>query len=270
MINEAVILAGGISSRLINYTCGKPKWSLKLHGKPMIYYPISALRSIGVERFIVVVAKKWVKDMNKLLKKMSIDYQLVTNNHVERENGFSFLLSKEYITRNYFYLSMSDHIYTAKLLLVLKNRKYSRSDLVICGDREPLFINLAEATKILSDKRENIIAIGKDIRPFTHIDTGVFLINKRIFNIAEALSSNQDKFTMSDIVNKAIKNHYYVRVATIYRGYWTEIDTINDLMAVKRGNRRTVLDAAIRSIKYEEYMKELVGRKIILGDETIT
>lgn len=261
MIDEAVILAGGVSSRLINYTGGRPKWSLKLRDKPMIYYPIFALKRIGVKRFIIVVAKKWVGVMRKLLRRINIDYELVANNHVERENGFSFLLSEKYITSNYFYLSMSDHIYTVKLLLVLRNRKYSRSDLVICGDKEPLFINLAEATKILSDRRENIIAIGKNIRPFTHIDTGVFLINKRIFNIANELSFHQDKFTMSDIVNRAIKYRYHVRVATIYRSYWTEIDTISDLMAVKYGDRRIVLEAALRSIRHEEDMNELLVKE---------
>ncbi len=270
MISEAVILAGGKSSRLIKYTGGKPKWSLSIRGKPMIYYPISALRSVGVNRFIIIVAKKWFREMSKLLRRMNIDYELVPNNYVERENGFSFLLSKDYVTDNYFYLSMSDHIYSAKLLHVLQNKKYSRSHLVICGDREPLFIDVSEATKILSDRRENIIAIGKNVRPFTHVDTGVFLISKRIFHVAEKLASSRYSFTMSDIVNKSVKYHYYVKVATIYRGYWTEIDTISDLTGVKRGKRRAVLDAAIRSIRYEEYIREISERELVHRDGLVS
>ncbi len=269
MITEAVILAGGSSSRLIKCTGGKPKWSIKLRGKPIISFPINALRSVGVTKFIVVVAKKWHREMNKLLKKLSIDYQLVINNHVERENGYSFLLGKDHVTSNHFYLSMSDHIYSSKLLLTLRHKKYSKADLVICGDREPLFINVAEATKILSDNRGNILAIGKNIRPFTHVDTGVFLINKKMFRVAEDLASMTEKFTMSDIVNKAVKYRYFVKVATIYRGYWTEIDTVDDLVAVKKGNRRIVLDIVLRSITYEKYLEAIPGRGVMIKDESI-
>ena len=64
----AVILAAGMSSRM-----GSSKQLLPLHGKPLIYYPISQAFRQNFDP-IVVIAGKYIKEIEKVM----IDYKNVT------------------------------------------------------------------------------------------------------------------------------------------------------------------------------------------------
>ncbi len=256
MIREAVILAGGISKRLQGYTGGRPKWMIEIHGRPLISYPIMVLRSIGVKRFVVVVSEVWSQKMESILNALDIDFCIVRNDAVDRENGYSFLLSGKYVTSDSFFLSMSDHIYSTGLAKNLLIQRFKNIDILICGDKKPEYINIDEATKILTDNNGHVIKIGKNLRSYTYVDTGLFLIRKRLFKVAEMLSSEKFSFSFSDIINRAIKLNYVVKVAGITRGFWTEIDTVKDLMEALKGKRRRVVEFVLDELRIERRISE--------------
>ncbi|WP_289445731.1 NTP transferase domain-containing protein [Klebsiella pneumoniae] len=55
MIKEAIILAGGLGTRLRSVVSDKPKCMAPVAGKPFLHYLISFLQKIGVEHFIFSV-----------------------------------------------------------------------------------------------------------------------------------------------------------------------------------------------------------------------
>jgi len=55
MIKEAIILAGGLGTRLRSVVSDKPKCMAPISGKPFLYYLISFLKKNGIESFIFSV-----------------------------------------------------------------------------------------------------------------------------------------------------------------------------------------------------------------------
>ena len=58
MINEAIILAGGLGTRLRNVVADLPKCMAPVAGKPFLHYVISHLKKEGIQTFIFSVGYK--------------------------------------------------------------------------------------------------------------------------------------------------------------------------------------------------------------------
>jgi len=59
MIKEAIILAGGLGTRLRSVICDKPKCMAPVAGKPFLYYLVNFLQKSGIENFIFSVGYKY-------------------------------------------------------------------------------------------------------------------------------------------------------------------------------------------------------------------
>src|ERR1044071_3137602 len=57
-INEAIILAGGLGTRLKEAVPDLPKCMAPVNGRPFLFYVINNLRSEGIERFIFSLGYK--------------------------------------------------------------------------------------------------------------------------------------------------------------------------------------------------------------------
>jgi glucose-1-phosphate thymidylyltransferase len=64
---KGVVLAGGSGTRLFPLTLVTNKHLLPVHDRPMIYYPLSTLKEMGVEDVLVVVGGRSVGDILELL-----------------------------------------------------------------------------------------------------------------------------------------------------------------------------------------------------------
>src|SRR5258708_24754201 len=58
MIKEAIILAGGLGTRLRNTVPDLPKCMAPVAGRPFLFYVINYLRSQGIEKFIFSLGYK--------------------------------------------------------------------------------------------------------------------------------------------------------------------------------------------------------------------
>ncbi|HIQ03227.1 MAG TPA: hypothetical protein EYH40_02265 [Desulfurococcales archaeon] len=249
MLREGVILAAGLGRRLRGISWGKPKFIVELEGYPLIVYPIAVLASIGIRRFTIVVPQGWSSSIREILEYCGVDYYVVENNAVERENGFSLALVAEYVGDDVLALSMCDHLYVPEIpLSIIRRFRYGDVELVVGGDRAPLYINVDEATKILTDKNCYITAIGKELKNFTYIDTGVYVITRSILKIAQNLAKSKVKLKLSDVVEYVKSMGISVAVADVTGSLWTEIDTENDYHEVVSGYRRVVLDEVLKVV----------------------
>lgn len=249
-IIEGVVLAAGYGTRLREITKGRPKQLINIHGLPLIMYPIMNLVKIGVDKIYIVVNKEnrdYIHDIVGSAEKL-VDIELVENDQPERENGYSFILGIEAAKTDSIILLMSDHIHVIDILhrlidLYLNKKPY----IVVGGDSKPTYINVDEATKVYVEN--NIVRnIGKNLEKWTHIDIGVFIVNKgKIIRYLRRLKDTVRKITISQIVLGLTRTNKVV-IGDIKGRPWTEIDTPEDLKEVLYGSRRQVVKQALSKL----------------------
>jgi CDP-L-myo-inositol myo-inositolphosphotransferase len=218
---KALILAAGDGTRIKSVV---PKILLPLCGVPLIQRTILTLKDAGITDIIIIVGFKEdvVKNYLGDGSKYGVNISYATNGEYERENGTSILKAEKMVDEK-FLLVMGDHIFTSK---VIKGILKVKGDLVIATDSNPKYIDVGEATKILTDADE-IKDIGKDLTEFNAVDTGIFLCSKQIFPvITECVKDGKEEW--SDSIKKYIENHKavpYDASASI----WLDVDTKEDL-----------------------------------------
>ena len=249
-MREAVILAAGIGRRLHPLSGGKPKFLVELLEFPLVAYPLATLKNLGVSRITMVVPAGWSAEASKILDKLGFEKCLVENNEVERENGYSLALAEPCVNSEVFIVSMCDHIYVPRLPKCVVERFYvDEPDLVVGGDPAPRFVDIDEATKIVADEYGNIIAIGKGLQGYTHIDTGVFVMKRSVLRVARRLADFRPIVKLSDVVGYLRKTGLRAVVADARGIPWTEIDTAEDFQDVVSGNRRAVLEEVLSIVR---------------------
>jgi len=255
-IREAIILAAGESRRLSRYTRGLSKTLIRISGIPLFLIPIRILRSIGVNRFIIVTKPDLKKRIKSILKREKVSYKIVTNRYVKRENGYSLYLGLKAVHDNYFFLSMADHVYPANIPLKLIEDFEDDASIVIAGDADPILIDIKEATKILANKDGDVIKISKKLTDFNFIDAGVFIMNKKVIKVAEFLEKNLKVFSVADVVNFSISIGHKVKVSDITGILWMEVDTIMDLRRLLYGLGKVVLRRVFEDIGERLWISE--------------
>jgi D-glycero-alpha-D-manno-heptose 1-phosphate guanylyltransferase len=101
MIKEAIILAGGLGTRLRSVVSDVPKCMAPVGGKPFLYYLIQYLKKNGIENFIFSVGYKH-GIMEEYLQKNCADlnYQISLENEPLGTGGAIKLASKKSIEKN--------------------------------------------------------------------------------------------------------------------------------------------------------------------------
>jgi len=247
-VKEAVILASGMGTRIFKITKGKPKFLLLIENKPIITYPIKVLKIIGINKINIVIPKGWINSLEEITRELPIDVCIAENEEIDRENGYSLLLSRKCLTSNKFILTMCDHIYEPKLVEKIITSHEKNLDIVVGGDSDPKFIDIDEATRICADKDLNLIDIGKGLPKYNYVDVGVFLMTIRVFEVLSELAKKQHVIKLSDVLKEAVHRGLHVKVADVTGYLWTEVDNEKDYMELIRGNRRVVLERVLSYI----------------------
>ena len=67
MIKKAIILAGGMGTRLSPLTKAVKKQLLPVYDKPLIYYPLSILMLAKIKKILIIVNKGQLNQYKKLI-----------------------------------------------------------------------------------------------------------------------------------------------------------------------------------------------------------
>ena len=235
-ISEAVILMAGEGSRLRQGYGGRArlrgsdKTFLKpfvpVLGRPLISYTLDALIGAGIKtvNFVVGYESERVTAQVKQLVPCGLSAFFIENRDWQKQNGISLLVAAGHVGAR-FLLMMSDHLFDRAIIGRLLD-SFDAGSLNIAVDRKLHSIfDLADAMKIRT-RGDRVIGIGKDLRDYDAIDTGLFVCPAEIFSYLERAKSDscRDDCSLADGIRSMAADDK-VRAIDIGDAWWQDVDT---------------------------------------------
>jgi choline kinase len=186
---------------------------------------MSSAREAGIEKFVIVLGYcgSTIREWYENGPLAGVDVTWIENpDYRKKNNGVSVLCAKDVIHEP-FLLLMADHIFepaTARALL----RQPLRSNEVILGvDRKiDSVFDLDDATKVRLEG-DCIVDIGKDLRRYDALDTGMFLCQPALFSWLE-YAMVDGNCSLSDGLRIMAENRTF-KAFDIGGAYWQDVDT---------------------------------------------
>ena len=244
-ISEAVILMAGEGSRLRGSDDTFLKPFVRLLGRPLISYALDALIRAGIKTVNIVVgyeSGRMIEQVKQLIP-AGLSVSFIENRDWQKQNGISLLAAADRVSKP-FLLTMSDHLFDGAV-----------------GDRlldssEPGFLNVAVDRKLDSifdledamkvQTRGNRIAdIGKNLRHYDAIDSGLFVCPLQIFDYLERAKSGScgSDCSLADGV-RLMAGDDRVRAIDIGDAWWQDVDTPEMLRYAERQMSKHIQGAA--------------------------
>ncbi len=242
MVNAAIILAAGHGVRLGK---GKPKPIVDVGGFKLFQLPLISLMRVGVRKFYIVTQRRIISQISRYVAELGIrNYMIIINDETHRENGFSFYLGLKAAKEEVLFVSMSDHIYPPQVPEKILRNYRSDVDVLVAADADPIFVDIDEATKILTEGHR-VLRIGKQLRDYNFVDAGLFLVSRKILPIVERFVRRNFIVRMSSIINYLVDMGRNVYVADITGFPWLDVDMPRELRRLVRGDAREILNEII-------------------------
>jgi len=195
MVREAIILAGGLGTRLKGVLNNTPKPMAPIGDRPFLSYLFSFLERQGVKKVILAVGYKSDYIMS-FFGKNYLDIELLYS--FEDENnllgtGGAILKASKLINDEDFFVLNGDTIFEINLIEMYRFHKSKNADITIA--LKPVD-NVMRYGAVEIDKEGRIINfIEKGIEKYGLINGGIYLISKKFMhnlNLAESFSFEQD------------------------------------------------------------------------------
>ncbi len=226
-VEQAVILAAGMGTRIRGEAQPLPKPLVQVSGLPLIKRTLLTARKAGVTRFVVVVGcdgdrvRAAVADDPELA---GLEVQFVDNADYQLKNGVSVLKAQPFV-HGEFFLLMSDHVFDPAILHTLQGTP-ARDGLVLAVDRKlSTIFDMDDATKVKVGARDRIVDIGKEILDYDAIDTGVFRCAPALFEALQVVLDETGDASLSEGV-KLLATKDRARVADVGEAWWQDVDDL--------------------------------------------
>jgi 1L-myo-inositol 1-phosphate cytidylyltransferase len=220
---NCLIVAAGTGGRLREKGPSKPL--IPVNGVGLLERVIARARSAGVERFFVVSGYRGDDvraALDILSARESIPIVHIVNEEWQRSNGVSVLKARPFLGGP-FLLSMCDHLVDPEILRELMASTLEPDTVTLAVD-----FNVAGSINDLDDvtrvkcSNGRIEHIGKVIRDFNAIDTGVFFCTPVIFDALQASQAAGDD-SISGGMN-VLARQGKARVLDIQGRLWLDVD----------------------------------------------
>lgn len=220
---KCLIVAAGQGTRLREK--GKLKPLIRINGVPLIERVIERARSAGVDGFFVVSGYRGEELRHALdayAARENVSITHIVNDRWDRANGLSVLAAKRYLEEP-FLLTMCDHLVDPEIYRSLAASAFEPDSVTLGVDFDlscPLN-DLEDVTRVKCGGGR-IERIGKIIRDFNAIDTGVFLCTPVIFKALEESQAEGDD-SISGAMN-VLARWKKAHVLDIGDRLWVDVD----------------------------------------------
>jgi Predicted sugar nucleotidyltransferases len=222
-ISEAVILMAGSGSRLRGSDETFLKPLVPILGRPLICYTMDALVRSGITKinFVIGYQGDRLSTAVNSLAPPGIDVRFIQNPDWQKQNGISLLAAAKHLAAPFF-LTMSDHLFDNEIVdFLIKSADHRFLNLAVDRKRDSIF-DLDDAMKVQTHAGQ-VVAIGKNLREYDAIDTGLFVCPLDIFKYLERAKQNSDCSLADGVRLMAAENK--VRAMDIGDAWWQDIDT---------------------------------------------
>ncbi len=233
---KAIILAGGIGSRLFPITIGVSKQLLSVYDKPMVYYPLSVLILAGISDILIICTREHINSYKRLLGDggqwgIQLQYQIQ-----EYPKGIAdaFILGEKFVAQDPVCLILGDNIFygldfSDQLKEVVDRTRYeSKATIFGYTVKDPQRYGVIEF-----DNNNNPISIEeKPENPKSKIAVvGLYFYPNSVIQIAKSIKpSKRGELEISDINRHFLKNNKLI-VERFSRGFaWLDTGTPESLL----------------------------------------
>lgn len=179
MVNEAIILAGGLGTRLREEVPDLPKCMAPVAGRPFLYHLVNYFRSQGIQRFIFSVGYKhgviadWLKN-----EFSTLDYELSVE-ETPLGTGGAVALALARVKGEQVVVTNGDTLFKANIGALQTTHKESNADCTLALKSMQDFDRYG-AVEI--DERGKVTAFReKQLTPIGFINGGLYLLDKSSF-----------------------------------------------------------------------------------------
>jgi CDP-L-myo-inositol myo-inositolphosphotransferase len=223
MANKALIIAAGRGSRLKNGD-DLPKPLVEVAGVGLLKRTILSARRAGIHQFVVVTGYRGLEIREAIDTDSQIDVEIewVHNREWARGNGLSVMAARPYLNEP-FILMMSDHLFDPDILSQLRTFPIAQDEVALCVDsRLEDVLDMDDATKVVcaSDRIEEI---GKELKSYNAVDTGLFLCTPSLFTALEASVAQGEESLSGGIRILAARGA--MRAMDCGDRFWQDVDT---------------------------------------------
>jgi glucose-1-phosphate thymidylyltransferase len=228
---KGIVLAGGTATRLFPLTIVTNKHLLPIYDRPMIYYPIETLASMGVREVMVIVGGKSVGDVVELLADGSHFGLDLTYRYQRGALGIAHAigLARDFVGDEAFCCILGDNILRGPALADTAHAfetSGAGAGTLLYRVPDPERFGVAEL-----DEDGRVVGFEeKPVRPKSDlIPIGLYFLRPEAFDVIDHLApSGRGEFEITDVLNHYIPDgRLFTRV---YEGHWADAGTVPSLL----------------------------------------
>ena len=215
---KVVILAGGLGTRLSEYTKLIPKPMVKVNNKPILYYIMKHFSNYGYKDFYILLGYKG-QIIKNYFKKKSFDWNInLIDTGLKTMTGGRLKKIKKYIGKENFFLTYGDGLSNVNLKKLLKfHNKKKKALVTMTAVRPPARFG---AIKIVGERVKLFREKSKIDEGW--INGGFFVIDPKFVDFIDNASTYLEKTPFE----KAAKQKKLF--AFKHYGFWQCMDTKRD------------------------------------------
>lgn len=226
---KAVILAGGLGTRLYPLTKITNKHLLPIYDRPMIYYPLETLVKAGIDDILIVTGGNNAGDFLRLLgngKEFGLKHLNYTYQEGEGGIAEALRLAEYYVDGDLVVVILGDNIVEKSIRAAVENfeKQACGAKILLKEVEDPWRFGVAEL-----DGDRVVRIVEKPKVPKTNlIVTGIYMYDPKVFDYIKTLNpSNRGELEITDVNNIYIEKNQMT--FEILDGWWTDAGTFESL-----------------------------------------
>ena len=231
MIKKAIILAGGMGTRMSPLTKAVNKQLLPIYDKPLIFYPLSILMLAKIREILIIVNKGQLNQYKKLLP----DGRNLGIKIIYKEQAYpkglpdAFLIGEKFIGKSNVALILGDNFfYGQSLSSTLRNciKIKNGAKVILHKVSKPELFGVARIKN-----KNKIISIKEKPKTFFSdlAITGLYFFDKQVVKYAKELKpSKRGELEITDLLNKYKKKNKLYAEFIGRGGAWLDTGSIED------------------------------------------
>lgn len=205
---KGVILAGGMATRLRPLTLITNKHLLPIYNKPMIYYPLEAMKKAGIKEVLITSSPDHAGHFANLLKDGS-EFDLRIYYAVQREAGGisqAIKIAEDFVGDEKLLVILGDNIFNYDLRPIAERFESQEKGAVVFGvekdteSKQYGVIEMDENGKVLSIEEK------PEVPKSPYAQSGIYMYDSRVFKFIEELApSDRGELEVTDLNNKYLQ-----------------------------------------------------------------